>query len=772
MNLWYYECLKIVQKKIFWYFIFCFILIDVTFVLGWKNIQDPSGYIQQYKEDIQEILANKPIEESYQWLQSEQQVYEEIQAYEQAIILQEEVKPLSKLANQYIAQFEDDLSFWNERTKVVEELCTYYKNILQYDTYIEGIYKKYKQIQQSPRWLTMTNNQKQDLTKQVQLFDKLVNTQIEVVSYDGIQTYVDISIGKYFALFYIILCVILLFQEDTAHMKELLYSTKNGHHKTLVAKAISLGILSIIGVSCFLIIDTYIYQVVFGVFPLFAQIQSIPSFYESPYAYSVLQWLCYSILYSTFSMTCIGYIFLSCFQVLKKRYFGVALFSVVIFLEALCYVMISKNSFLYPLSLYNIFQLCKNNLIGMIYPSLYMMQIGVPYLLCMSIGLVCITSISIFCFLKFENISYEHKRKTKVLYINISSMSVFIQESIRVLWIRKGIVLVGIVIVSCVSLFGYRIMHYQHLRNSTKEIAQVYDRYEGVVTTKSKQEIIKKIKEIKYQEDELKKAKQAYRQQSMTREDYISIQEMYDEQKVQNDVYKKIYKQIQEGASYIIYPNGFLAICNLQESNRNAITTLIIIVILIIWVSRIYVSQEEECLYQSTKYGRKKRMYWILCISLGIGIIIVSCVELFEYLHISSLYPMRNWDVPMQVLFQIVQYDDMYQWGIHSIQSYFMISMLIKLFGIISVIMIATTIFRYCKGQLQGILFCFLVFLLPMFLFYSNVTFASWFSIFDIMMGHKFLLDMYSIGKLLGLFVLDCIAYYAYHKSFQIKYNR
>lgn len=767
MKLCYYECLKIIQRKIFWYILLCFLFFDFVFVLGWKYIQDPSGYIRFYEEEIEEILADKTLENGYTWLANEQQLYEEIQSYEQATILEEDSISLSEEASIYLANNENNTYFWDERAQVIEEYYTYYDTILHYDTYIDGIYTKYTQLQNSPRWVTMSNTQQEDLQQQIQLYDSLKNSQLEAISYKSAQTYVDLSIGNYFALCYVLLCVILLFQEDTSHMHELLVSTRNGDKKTLRAKALSLCILCVIGVSSFLILDACIYRIIFGAFPLFTKIQAIPIFYESPYAYSFLQWFIYHILFSTFSSSCIGYFFLCCFCVWKRRYLGLLCFCMFIIIEALCFLLIPKNSAWYALSLYNIFEVLQNDSIGMINSSLSIMHIRIPYFFCMGIGLGCLASICILFFLTLGNRSQHNRCKRFSFPITIASLSLFIQEGFRFIWIRKGGVYLSILFVGVLSVFGYRMMNDQQVRNQAEEIAKIYEPYEGVVSTQVYQALTDKINEINVQEKIVENAKQAYKEQSITREEYISIQQVYEKQKTQYDIYKELYEQIQDGASYIVYPNGFLALFGLNEIHRNAISTLIIICFLVLWVSRSYVSVEEEILYKSTKNGRKKRKHRVIGISICIGIMIVFVIEVFDYLHIASLYPMQNWDVPMQTLFELAQSDDVYQWGSWSIFSYFILSIGVKLFGTISMMLITTTIFRYCKGQFQGILLCLCLFLLPMFLYYYQIDFVSWLSLFDLLMGHLFLLKTYTLGKLIGILMIDGIAYVAYSRSFK-----
>lgn len=767
MKLWQYECLKVIQKKTFWYCILCFLLFDVIFVLGWKQLQDPTGYIQQAKDEVKELLKDKHIQEAYQWLQHEQQIYDEIKTYQQATIFSDDTSSLSKEANTYRVQYKDHPYFWNERSQVIQELLIYYQNIMDYHTYIENVHTSYETIQNSPTWMSMSTTQKQDLMKQHTLYRQLQDTNLKIISYDGIQTYMETSIGKYIGVFYIFLCVILLFQEDNTYMEELLYSTKHGQKKTRTAKIICLGVLSMIGVSSILLVDIGIYQCIYDIFPMFAQIQSIPLCYESPYAYTILQYLCYMIIFATVCTTCLGYVYLCFFQAFKNQYVGMFLFFIVLMIQAVCFVMIPKTSYLYILSLYNIFSLFDNTLLSTYYPSLSIQQIQIPHYICLPICFICIAILCILYFQIFYKKRYKQQKCFTFPQCSFLSTSLYAQEYYRTLWIKKGWILLCIVLCSCVSMYLYQRIDTQTIRTQEVHIAQRYAPYEGVVNEQKIYDLSQKVNKIKKLEKQLQEAKIAYQQQELTRTEYITIQNAYQQLYEQYQVYIQLYEQTQNGTNYLIYPNGFIALCNLKNVDRNSMIALCIMICLILFLSTTYVSPQEEILFQSTTYGVKKRQHTILWVSISIGLLISLCIAYFEYLHVASLYPMQDWHAPMQVLFSYTHYQDIYQWGSYSIYTYIMISMIVKLFGILSTILIGLTIFRYCTGLFQGIILCLFIFILPMFLYYCNITFISWFSIFDIIMGHKFLLDTYNIIKLIILCFFDCFIYSMYKKSFQ-----
>lgn len=766
MKLFFYEMIKLLKRRSFWIVLLSILCVNCMLIKVEKTKEDPGDYKQLYETQIRKEIQLMDVDEAIVWLQEEIAFYDIIQQYEVAQVLPEEMPDITDEQIKRYQQYEEDAHYWQERCDVIKELEAYEKQVASYANYLEGIQKNIAQSTKSPLWRFMSQEEKEDMYHQADIYKKLDVIQVEPIHYKPVEVYAKSMISRLLSLFLICMLAVLINKEDDTNIKELLMSTPRGHMHTALAKILCFLCVSVISVLLIQFTSIACYRLLYGAFDLHAPIQAVPCLYQSPYIWTIGQWLLLSSVAFAFGISMMGLLFLFLYHVFDSKLFSFSLFFMLFLVEAICYVNLSQSSIFAIFSYINLIRMFEGTWIGSV--SVYYHIIGIRFSFQILLLLLC-TLLGVFSALLFA-LLYDCKirsRKLSVPSFTMKTTHLFLQEANRMLQTNKGILVLVCMIVFPVGSYLYKYDSYDSIRQEEAYDYEVYQQYEGYIDEETKKELQEKMDIYAAWDKGYAKAQEDYKNGTISYESYVSMQRSYEDKYSERMVYQNLYDVTNHMTPYIVYNKGFDAIFSLHMIHRDAGNSIFIMIGILLFISTIYSKREEEQLYRTTYKGRAMRRNRMWTLVLFGSLLIFVIVEGCTYMHFSSLYPMRDFSAPLRALWELNGIMGAQHLQNLTTGQYMACLWATRLFGILSFSVIATGIFRLSKNRVIALLTCTAIFFVPMFLYYSGFDFISAVSLFDLIMGNLFLQQLFSYAKLVLLFVMDILCILLVSKTYK-----
>lgn len=765
----YYEVLKLIKQKAFLWILLAALLSDIFLVYIQYTTDESHSVDPVYRTQVQEEIENMSLEDSVAYLSYELDLCERITEYSSALELTE-IFDMPNITQEEISryqEYENNGYVWSMREHALKELAPYYKQLSAYPQYLDNIEKKTEALRHSPLWNTMTSAKQKDTLVLANSYQKLRGTILEPIEYRGMETYIHAMGTKLVCLILAYSFAILILKEDEEDAFGLLLSTKNGHRTTAIAKLFTFVLISFVSIVLLQALTIGWHMLLYGGCRLDAHVQSLPSLYESNTCFTIGQWLLISTITFACAITMLATVFLFLYHICYHKLVSFVSFFGFCFIEAIVYTVIPETSYLIGLSHINILRLLEGTFIGKCFTYQHIFFFRIPtniFILICCIILALLFSL-LYIFL------YHHKlgRKRNALpSITITATNIWIQESHRILFTNKAIIILLVLTAIPLASFAYRSSSEdtKYRQASEQRIAAIYQTYEGDVTEDTIRYISIKMRTYAEQEVLYQQAKAAYKKGTLTYDEWQDAYMHYERNMEGKDIYQSLYTLIERNIPYLVYNQGFSTVFGIYMPNRDAPRIAFLMVGLLLLISTTAYHSQEEALYLTTCKGKSRRKHavciQILCLSLGMVVISEVCAVLYD----TQLYPMNDFHVTMDILYQMDDQQAIPYISSLTAEQYVWCLAALRLFAAISLCIIAMGIFRLTKHRIIGLLLCLLIFFFPMFLYYNGFTFFSAISLFDVLMGNLFFHTTFSLVKLLIIAGIDFLFVILINKSY------
>lgn len=773
MKLISYELKKIFSHNSIKYIIITLICFNI---LGlFIELTQSENILIQKSDDYHLVMDKMRVlnqEEQLEYLQSQVAFYQlaieyrEFSTLPDDMLFEVEEQEIFKDA-EFIQNYEKltDINIYQE-FDFYNTLYTKYYNVYNYPSYIQQVSNGIENIQSSSIWNTYPRWKQKDYLEMEKTYQRLSNIDIEIVNTLAITQYISSHIIMFFPVIIVLILCMYIFQvDDMDAMDELIYVTKNGGFSTAVSKLASVLIVSVLLNFILAFLYIFILSNMYGRIPFSSTIQSIPILYESPHNFTIWEWLLYSLFLKSLVMIVLGFIISCLFKVFHNKVLSIAIFVSLLLISATLYYGIDENSIMVFWKYANLYAILDTSFLLSKYLQLSFFNRGISIIqLTLLISLLCsVISVNVYLFLygkKSRERSGVSFNITNKLYKNTK---ILVHEFLKLTFMKNA----GIIFTLCLIVQGvYIYQSYKSINSLEYEHEQViyntFDTYGGFIT--EEKEAIIETKKLDYEAEEkwMAMAFQDYRNNRIDAHSYNAILTEYRNNSVSRHAFNTFYEQYQVNPSYVIYARGYRAIFSLNTDEREFRSAALIMFGLILLFSGIYtVDQEndEDQLYTLTYHGKKSRMNakW------KVVAIYASLLFLFyfmsEFLLFRYLYPMNNWLAP----FNTILSRDMniaLQWPLNnqiSLLLYWLMLTFIRVLGTITTCIVCTFISKQSKKQITAIILCMTCLFLPTVLELQGLDFMRYFSLFDMVMGNRFLYYGFSVWKILLIIIVNIV---------------
>jgi hypothetical protein len=458
-----------------------------------------------------------------------------------------------------------------------------------------------------------------------------------------------------------------------------LYKSTIGGRRKLIASKISLSII-----ICFVLhtaMTAMLYTISFSLFPIkdfSVPIQSV--FINSSLKISILQYLILAYIMRFFVYNLFISIFVYLSVKTSQAFDALGIFGVIMGISALLFVSISTYSFLNILKYINFFYILQPSQLLYTYINLNFFGFPITYLYIISavilITFFILMGISIYIF-EYAKVISKPVFKFSINIIHLTTVNLFLHELWRLIVANKVLI---------IMIFGL-VMQLSHINS-----------YHLYIT-----------KEETYYYQELETAKQQIDPMAWAskRHNILSDSGSVEQVSAINRLMVLLNyienKSEQYGKLSIVYDTPYKTLL-LDTSDRNAVNTLIIIVLILLSIIPIR-EQALSKLFHTTKNGRKKLFFIKSFMLLIVSVAIFITVYLPEFITICSTYNATDFNASMKSLIFLQNTINV------PIYVYLIFVYAIRLIAIISISFLAMLFSK--KGIYVALIIFSVLFLLP-----------------------------------------------------------
>lgn len=757
MKLFWLELRKLVCRKNF--ILLLIFLLLATFGIDFLQYDNfvKEANIDLYDEIIEEV-SSLNANEQLSYINEQQQLYEKLDLYQTSLIIpvdeeilltKEELDLFNELKHQDISAL--------EYINMYSKIGSYYKNIYEYDVYIQKVKENVLTLKNSPMWNQYSADKKLEINQMAEVYEKLENQKLSPIYYHGVDAYANSASSKLLSLILICTVCILCFKEDEDYMNKLLLTTKHGKSKLCLIKILVISFVIFLSVTILQMGDFLFHMILYGGCDLTVPIQSIPALYESPYILSIQMWLIQSILVFSLVMVVLGILYAALYQIFQNKLIPTVLFCVFLFLEIIFFVLIKETSIFAILKNLNLIHFFSGARLYLYMPPVTLFNMQIPtnqflYILC---GIICLLSMLVY----MKYYGNMHK-KIFVLPQGKSnkklSSRLWVREGYRLFIQQKAIVIIVVLCAYCGFTFYESYSNTEGLRANEAQIYEEYKPYIGLVDEQKEKILLEEYEKIQTIETEMDEATLKYSANEMEEINYQILRNEYQKDQLHRSMFLDLYDEYSLHPEVVTYPKGYQALYGFNNSEKDSKMAIIMIIAVAFLLCNIYgESKEEDCLYLTMQNGRKKRRSCKWSLAILITLFVFGILNLQEYLHFSLLYPLHQWNLPISGFFS--SYTNITT-GIAfdmSTLNYGILLVVTRLFGIIFVMTLAVYLSRLLKNNIIAVIVTLMAILFPMFLYFSGFEFSIYVSVFDMIMGNLFLQKTLSISKVVVLLALE-----------------
>ena len=757
MQLIRYEIRKLTSKRNL--IVAILLLLFATFTFLYMEQLQSNDVMAKYKDvyfSINKQLNGKNLQDKKAWIEKKHTFFTQVKQYEEQLHLTEAFQDdteAQKADADFLSEYQnllqtDIYTDLNAHLQIYQYLHTYYNRITEYQTYLDGILKKTDFLKNNPMHITISDEKLQQLEFTKSTYERLRNTSFSDEGFLVFERYVTSSVSIMICFAWLFIAIIVLQSDESADMTSLITTTKYGRVASRFSKCI---VIFITGILLTILIEggyLLLLQGLYGGINWEASIQSIPSLYTSAFQGNVGMW--YGITFAIKIITgfTLAMIFACLYQCFQK--FSILLMSALLALSYLLFQTISVNSILRIFHYLNLYEISNTHTFYQDYIvfTFRSITISLAELLC-----ICI----IICKLLFTALFLFLHKKVRIPKWNAHSIA-FVQHTSLLIHEIQKIIVNNKFFIICVLLcvyqgnYSYTIASQRQDSVIEDKVIELYKEYGGVLNPVKKRKIEKQYKLYEEQETELEKlAAEKDRGMAASEANYQALLKKSMDQIKDKAAFKIFYKDYQDG-EVLVYKKGYQAIFAMNTQERDIQMSILLIASLIFALHGIYTfdqQKKEYILYETTKKGRRSRNRAKFIVVLMVSVFMYLFYNLSDALAFHQLYPMFQWDAPLQAVVP----DD---WSIASslpleisCLQYACLLYFIRCSGVVLSGCIVALISKKCENPLVSCFLSLFILLFPMILYYNGADFILYVTVFDLVQGNLFLYHNFNFIKYL-----------------------
>lgn len=747
MKLIYYEYRKILSKKLF--VVFVVVLFMMNLVLFVKEQYDSNKMFLQYKEtysvfedkyksqNVTEVLDEISSKENIFFISD--QINGSVAKITDQSLREENKKQLEKTNLEAVRTYENSIYYNNDEyirrdEYILGEIKKQCMSINNYHEYILSIEPKAKEMIKNPMFNKTNTFAYRNILKTVEDFKGLESIKLELGNEKGILAITDYHIVDILVIIILfLLCYYLFVEEREKGLIELLKANKKGRRPVVIAKLILLQATTIGMTLLFYLPLLILSEQMYGYGNLPRAVQSMSTFRECEFFFSVGVFLVIFLLTKMIAMLLMSVIIGSIFAVLdstNKMYICTILFLVISYL---LYSFIHPVSYFNVLKYTNVFSLL--NVFDLYCHYTNINLFGFPFSkqeVLFSIAIICYISCMITIYVVFV---YRETRKDigsgrrLISIIPKKHTCLFIHELYKSVIANKGY----IVIIIALGMGYYTIDQTELLFDYD---TSVYNEYVNQLAGKlndDKAEFIKNEtmkfenipKNIRHLNDNLDEGK-------------ITISEWNQEIQIMSAFASKSkgFKKIKNQYLYLegLYAKGIEGSFIHQATSdymfdnkvRDLVRGIVCSILMTLCVGGVFANDYVNNIYSIIKCSRNGRLR--LCTYKHImgylyTILLVFIFYTPYFINLFMKYPHIDWQAPIQsiVLMEGVNLSI-------SVRSFVLLTGIIQIIGSLMMATVIMTISQVVKKQFTTVCIATVIFIVPLILQLAGVSFIQYMS--------------------------------------------
>ena len=638
--------------------------------------------------------------------------------------------------------------------KYYREAIDYLTQVNDYPSYVDSVRNNIQEIKLQPYWNSYSDLRKNYYENLDAHYIALESLELPVVNYQGLELFEKTNISLLIVTVGLMMTWSSFKIDSYGNMDALLFVTPKGKTRTTVHKLFAILCSSFLVILLLNIILGTVVYFIYDIPPITTPIQSIPTFYSSPYNITVGTWFLIKILLQVLGTFSLSLIFGTLTQYFKSESIASMVYLILIGLSLILYGAIDDTGVLYwvryilPISMIKTPQvLYQYNLIEIGGIALSQIQ---TIILSNAFYIIIATVWVIHGRNRFDRITFEFKMPVKIF----RKMRLVGFEIYKLFIMKKGVfVLLLFVIIQ--GYFSYDALSLSNLFIEEKDLVAFYQDKGGVLDAEKINWIEKQQEQNEIETDNILNLSNLLERGEITEKEYELTFLKYYESSEFRGLFNQFYNDYNETlGNNLIYKKGYHVLFSTKTASRDFRNAILVTLSLILILSPTYVQDDIEdmgVLHRlSLFYGSKQfKIKVIMGTALGsIMVFFQFFVELFTY---NKLYPMVNWNAKMISLYTHDFQPTMSWLQDISIIQYVFVLMFLRLITILLITLIILFISKKSKTMIQSYLFSFIVLVLPLVISYLSEFDMS---LITFLMGNHYLFYGFNYLHLMGMIVL------------------
>lgn len=769
----YYEFKKIILSKDFWIIAGIFLIMNVGLILFETNTSSDMRVRHDTKyNEIMDTLDSLSVDRKIDYLNDEIEEISKVNEIEEMLNSGSSINDLSKQDRTLYFRYNDrlkNISLANYKVLLLSTK-TEIENNYSYSDYVISVKEGINNIKKDPIWKTYSNHKKDSFDKMYMAYDnleKITITENRKLTLDVIASNKTIDIMM---VAFVILVVSYVFQSDEkTKMSDIISASKVGYKRISFLKLITSIIIVLLFTFIFYLLFILTSSFRYGFVDLNSSIQSYSTFSTSPYPFTVFQYYIFLISYKVFVYSLIVLIAAIFYRMFSNRRVGIALFCIILVISAILYNVISENSYLYLVKYLNIFGLLQfsemikmfifieANLLSTLWLNISLLITVLGIIICLPIYLKLIT--------KRRNFKSSFNFSQRLRFYKPKSVSLFFHELYKIMFLNKSflVLLMGLFLITTINIQENNTNVYK-LEKLTIELIEEYG---GIKSEDTNKFIAKTSKKYSKQKNLVEDAYSKFNNNKITEKEYNLIVQEYQEQHIERTAFERFKELYESSEEYVIYKKPYDIIFSQYSAKNEIFISLVCIMLLIIILSDIYVIDkvyDEDQIYITTVNGRSVRRNNKIMNSILLVAFLFIASFVIQFLIVQYKYGFESLNAPMTSVLDMeinsegfIAYP--YLQSI-SLKAYILLINFIRIIGLLFVAVTCILISLLSRNRISAVLVSAVVFFVPSLLHLIGLTFAKYFSVFDVISGNVFVRQIYLYPKLVLFMLLIIVNYY------------
>lgn len=761
----FYEFQKIFQKK----YLILFLIIICIFNLGvfiYDQQLNPTFPTSAYLK-LQTQLNKIPNHQRYQYIYDEYQKYHAFQVIE---TIQQLKKNSQKNQNIITLLQNENPDIQTKYQKLYQENHqTYYTHSIESEeAFLEKIYNEFYILHQYPMYLQDIQEKANTIT-QIGVFQKsndfsqknikktaddyrsLYHVNILYESEKGIQDALSFPIMNLLMMISMfVLASSMIIDEKEKKLFSIIKMTPNGQWKLMFSKCIVF--MLIVGILMFIMLLSQLFymNMTIGVGHLSRSIQSLSSYSYCSFAINVWQFLSLFFLMKWIAVSFIGLLMMWFLIVMKHKILALLIIIILMGIEFVLYIFIPPLHILYLLKYLNVISFLQVQTLFQIYRNINVLGEAVSlqwlmYIVLM-IGFICMFIICILTYHYKKNMFISIFEFLISLKTHKISSSLFVQEFYKIFWIQKVLIL-------CIVCIGLQIYQYHDITIYRHQDEMIYMEYmkilEGTLTSEKEQWIQqqKQYYEALHQQQELIIQKREKKQISNQKAEHIlnTISQDLEGERIFDNVLEQYQRVKNNSHCEFIVPYAYQAV--FSQDTWTLIPTIVLCIFIIISGSQIFPYEYQNLMNRITFItvkGKRRIIHYKLIISFILCILFLILTMLPIFLLFHQTYGFTSIQASIISIEQFSHLPSYISIGMGCF-----ISILLKLFAVMCMIVIIHAIALKTKNSILTCFITSLLFLIPLLLTFGNYHILDTISLYPLFMNGIYAIEESGLRQLL-----------------------